>query len=833
MRKKNDSSGSEQSVNRDEEKKYIAGAVRKEEPSRSSIGKASLVQRARAFDPKFSGNFDVRKFKTYNGELLRRSSWATTSRTDEEKEPAYLFVSPTLTDGRRKSMEASILFNMRNEEKLLIPRQSPQKSSYGIPKRSPVGPNMKALLDASYHRRISAVKPFQLPMMRIASKAIFVDDKPINKHAFKLKKVCAPKVDVNLETYKPPVNPKTEWQRSLLLKAIKNSFLLKNNHAKTEDALVDAMEKITVPRGGVVAKQGACSEEEDNFYVLQEGKVEFLVDDKRVKTAAAGESFGEERLLLRVPNETTIKAMEPSVLLKLNQTDFRTIMEKAITQEHETMQEEKSWMVQPSPKAPIFTAKASKHTAKHSVDKKKKKCPKKIELFDPSSLEKHSAEFKRQARIRSSIKKHASSKNDLEFIKILGEGQFGEVWLVAADLADIDPCCQQFALKIQNKNEEEIREDAVSEIQGEINVLKQLHHPFIVNLVHVYEDQESIDMLLGLIPGGELWDQIHIEDDNGIWTSGISEHRAKFISYVLADTFAFLHSRQFLFRDLKPENIMIDQDGYPVLVDFGFAKHVAEGSLTFTFCGTPNYIAPEVIRNTGQSVGVDHWALGVVIYEMISGENPFFYDDMGQVELYEVIASEEPFPIPDNKNASHQVKAIIANLLQKDPKERLGYNSHIELLQDPWFKGMPDLNHVRSKKIKAPADNDTDQALSFEDNDENSVASFVEEISEAEPLEDDEEVGVEGELPLSQVPVSPVKGIKEQTKWIVTPTSKGKLKGYYVSPKTPLERTTSKERRELLSKKMVDVIALDAETLGMIKPGARQDSNIGNYRPTK
>ena len=130
MRKKNDSSGSEQSVNRDE-KKYIAGAVRKEEPRRSSIGKSSLVQRARAFDPKFNGNFDERRFKTYNGQTPRSASWTHPS-TSEEKEPAYLFVSPTLTDRRRKSMEEHILFNMKNEENLLMPRQSPQQISYGI-----------------------------------------------------------------------------------------------------------------------------------------------------------------------------------------------------------------------------------------------------------------------------------------------------------------------------------------------------------------------------------------------------------------------------------------------------------------------------------------------------------------------------------------------------------------------------------------------------------------------------------------------------------------------------------------------------------------------------
>ncbi|KAL3936583.1 MAG: hypothetical protein SGARI_002495, partial [Bacillariaceae sp.] len=452
MRKKSDSNGSsstEQSVDCDDKPR------REPRSYRASIRpNSSLFERARSFDS--PGNVKSSS-NIYNVDRTRRSSWA------QEKEPAYLFVSPTLSGQRRQSMEESILTNMKNEQSLLMPRQSPQKTLVSFPKRTPVGPNMKALLDASNHRHISAVKPFQLPLSRPTAKAILIDDKPINKHAFKLKKVCAPKLHVDLNSFKPPVNPKTEWQRNLLLKAIKNNFMLKNNHEKTEDALVDAMEKISVPKGSILAKQGANSEEEDNFYVLQEGRVEFLVDDERVRTAEAGESFGQERLLLRVPNETTVKAIEPSILLRLNQSDFRTIMEKTITEELASVQEEKPQKppMSPSFKAVKTSAKSTKRTVKHTVGKKKqKKGPTMIEIFDPSSLEKHSVDFKRQAKIRSSLKKHAANKDDLEFIKVLGEGQFGEVWLVAAQLPDIDPNRQEFALKIQNKDEEEIREDA-------------------------------------------------------------------------------------------------------------------------------------------------------------------------------------------------------------------------------------------------------------------------------------------------------------------------------------------------------------------------------------
>ncbi|KAG7345474.1 serine/threonine protein kinase [Nitzschia inconspicua] len=816
MKKKNDSSGSERSVG-DDGIKYVAGAVRNENPTRSSIGRSNLVERARAFDPKFDISFSEGKFSTHTAESARRSSWANLFRS--EKEPAFLFVSPTLSDQRRKSMEERILGNMRDEQNLLLSRRTPPKTVPRLPKHNRVGPNMKALLDASEHRRTNAVKPVHLRMTN-AVKSIFVDKSPINKYAFKLKKVCAPKLKVSAEAFQPPVNPKTSWQRSLLHKAINDNFLLKNTHKKTEEALVDAMETVTVPKGGILAKQGDSSEQEDNFYVLQEGKVEFLLDNQRVKTAKAGESFGEERLLLRVPNETTVKAMESSILLRLNQYDFRSIMEKTIAEEWEEEsqrgkkeQAEASTQQQARKVHKKDTHKPIKKIQKPMKQKtKKEKKPKGPELFDPKSLEKHSMEFKRQVEIRRSIKKHAKNWDDLEFISVLGEGQFGEVWLVAAILPNIDPSRQEFALKIQNKNDEEIRDDAVAEIYQEINVLKQIHHPFIVNLVNVYESEESIDMLLGLIPGGELWDQIHVEDEHGKWTSGISERRARFISYVLADTLAFLHSRELLFRDLKPENIMIDKDGYPILIDFGFAKKVPKGSLTFTFCGTPNYVAPEIIQNTGQSVGVDHWALGVVIYEMISGENPFFCDDMCQVELYETIVSEAPYAMRDDKAASNQVLNIIDKLLQKNPKKRLGYDSPMELLLDPWFKGMPDLNEIRTKRVKAPTEEDADQTLSFEE--ENTFASS----KEAEDMTLVEEKIEEDVVVVGELPLSPVKTMKDSSKWIINSTSKGKLKGYYMSPKTPLQRTTSRERRDLLNKKLVDVISLDGNAVEIDKP---------------
>jgi len=280
-----------------------------------------------------------------------------------------------------------------------------------------------------------------------------------------------------------------------------------------------------------------------------------------------------------------------------------------------------------------------------------------------------------QMAIRNALLK--VHQDDLERIKVLGEGQFGEVWLVAADL-ELDPVMAsnssmdedtqryEFALKLQATYDEYRENTALSEMK----VMKELSgHPFVSMLYRSYETEDSLDMLLGLIPGGELWDTVHKEDkETGDWYSGLSEGHSRFYAMVVADTLDYLHSKSYVFRDLKPENIMIDGWGYPVIVDFGFCKKLAKGreDKTFTFCGTPNYVSPEIVLNVGHNGAADCWALGIVIYEMVSGENPFFYDDVDQVELYRSICEDAGEPL-DRKKHSRQVRKLVDALLVKDP----------------------------------------------------------------------------------------------------------------------------------------------------------------------
>jgi len=291
---------------------------------------------------------------------------------------------------------------------------------------------------------------------------------------------------------------------------------------------------------------------------------------------------------------------------------------------------------------------------------------------------------------------------DLKRIKLLGEGIFGKVWLVEADKAKVGQEDNWFALKSQSKADDTRGRDALDAIRKEIQVMRDLDHPNIATLLQTFEDDDSLYMLMGFLPGGELLGRIYQETPTGDLISGMCEDHARFYSYVIADTLSFIHSRDYVFRDLKPENVMIDADGYPVIVDFGFAKHIPEGK-TYTFCGTPNYVAPEVILSSGHNRSVDHWALGITLYEMVVGENPFFFEGMDHMTLYETICRDDPYPLKPEDGRSMELIDLVGRLLEKDPTKRLGMlaGGMDDVLSHPWFDTMDTLK-LCAKTLSAP-----------------------------------------------------------------------------------------------------------------------------------
>lgn len=165
--------------------------------------------------------------------------------------------------------------------------------------------------------------------------------------------------------------------------------------------------------------------------------------------------------------------------------------------------------------------------------------------------------------------------------KILGAGTFGQVWLVSRSTTAGDQ--KAYALKVQSKYEL-VEAGQAKAVVYEKNIMAQLHSPFIINLVTTYKDKNFVYMLMDLVQGGELYGIMH-----STRRDYIPEPKAKFYLAGIAEGLGYMHRRGFVYRDLKPENVLIDSKGYPVIVDFGFAKLVVDK--TFTLCGTPLYLA--------------------------------------------------------------------------------------------------------------------------------------------------------------------------------------------------------------------------------------------------
>lgn len=208
--------------------------------------------------------------------------------------------------------------------------------------------------------------------------------------------------------------------------------------------------------------------------------------------------------------------------------------------------------------------------------------------------------------IRSAVaKKEAEVEkigmDDIDMIRILGAGTFGKVWLVNKKGTK-----EAYALKVQVKKQL-IEYNQAEGVIREKNIMEKLDHPFIIKMVGHWKDDEKLYMLLKLYQGGELQTVIHTDRRDGI-----PEWAAKFYAANILAGLSYMHHRHIIYRDLKPENVLLDSDGYTVIVDLGFAKIIKDK--TYTFCGTPLYLAPEIIMQKGHNAGADHWVSLMLYY---------------------------------------------------------------------------------------------------------------------------------------------------------------------------------------------------------------------------
>lgn len=286
-------------------------------------------------------------------------------------------------------------------------------------------------------------------------------------------------------------------------------------------------------------------------------------------------------------------------------------------------------------------------------------------------------------------KKHEVKLEELKELGLLGTGGFGSVTLVQAKDGS------SYALKAVSK-QQVVQRKQKTHIWNEKTILSRMDHPCIVKLYNSFKDKHYLYFLLEPMLGGELSSILKREKT-------LEAPQARFYAASVVLAFEYLHAQNLIYRDLKPENLLLDQFGLLKLADFGFCKFVR--NRTFTVCGTPSYMAPEIIAHKGYSKGVDWWTVGILLFEMLAGHPPFQTPSGGdRVQLYEEI-SKGTFRVPAHFDAD--VKSLIKGLLRTRPHIRFGMNKEggaratDAIKNHPWFAGF-DWQALLWRKLKPP-----------------------------------------------------------------------------------------------------------------------------------
>lgn len=251
----------------------------------------------------------------------------------------------------------------------------------------------------------------------------------------------------------------------------------------------------------------------------------------------------------------------------------------------------------------------------------------------------------------------ANSLDSFEIIKVIGKGSFGKVFMVKERQS-----AEIYALKVLRKDYI-VKRNQVEHTKTERNILGYIHHPFIVGMKMAFQSQDKLYFVLEYCAGGELF--FHLGR-----LGKFSESRSRFYTAEIILALKYIHSLGIVYRDLKPENILLDVHGHLRLTDFGLSKEGVRdcSSGCRTFCGTPEYLAPEILERKGYGRAVDWWSLGALLFEMLTGLPPFYCSD--KQKLFEKVRhSELDYPSDTVKPAA---KSLLQGLLTKDPLKRLG-----------------------------------------------------------------------------------------------------------------------------------------------------------------
>ncbi|KAJ8612110.1 hypothetical protein CTAYLR_002461 [Chrysophaeum taylorii] len=531
------------------------------------------------------------------------------------------------------------------------------------------------------------------------------------------------KDNINLSGYEKKYVPKSENVKNLLRAAMADNCLFRRCRETEKEELLDTFMEVKFSAGTTIMRQGDKGE---TFYVVESGTCEVLLDAHKapVATPTKGNTFGELALMYNTPRAATVAAKTDVTCWKIDRREFRLILahnarlrsesyktllkevklrgktnerlladcltEEQLTKLADCMDEEdvpaghniivegeegntfyviaegdveistaKDGVVGTFTKGAYFGDRALVADEKRAATCKAIKNGVKVLAVDREDFIALLGSIDELVESGSNVTEHVELTKraaaeitlaDLTVIRTLGHGAFGRVKLVKHGTFP-------YALKSQAKSA--IVENHLQDhVLMERDILMQLDHPFILKLICAFQDDRYIYFLLELLIGGELF--THLRK-----LQRFPEPTMKVYAGAVTLAFDHMHAKNIAYRDLKPENLVLDKDGYLKVVDLGLAKVV--NSKTWTLCGTPDYLAPEIILNEGHDKAVDYWALGVLMYELVAGRPPFYADD--PMEVYEkILSGNMSFP----SHFGRHLADIVRKFLKICQSKRLG-----------------------------------------------------------------------------------------------------------------------------------------------------------------
>ena len=422
--------------------------------------------------------------------------------------------------------------------------------------------------------------------------------------------------------------------------------------------LASVMRVQTFSAGDYIIRQG---EEGSRFYIISEGDVMCTrtinsSQEEELIKLGAHEFFGEKALITNETRKANVVAITDVECLVLDRTNFQAMLAEV----EEKMTDE--------------------------LSRRRKD--------EDSANDRERVQFKAETNYNYS---------DLKMMRMIGEGTFGQVKVVQHKQSG-----RVYALKCMTKQYIEDNRQ-VSNVMTERDTLYLCRDcNFIVNLYQTFNLPNEISMLLDFVQGGELWTYIYEKTDSYARNKvgGIASQAVQFLSANVVLALEFMHNLGIAYRDLKPENIIVDGKGYLKIVDFGFAKFIPytqnnkKFAKTFTLCGTPEYLAPEIVMSKGYDKSVDLWALGCLMFELYAQRTPFAADNNGKI-FKNILSSKSTLKFPARMDP-HQV-SLIRKLLQQNPAFRIGNLSGgvQDIMDEPFFSTI-DFEALKRRDTIAP-----------------------------------------------------------------------------------------------------------------------------------